>query len=141
METAMNNLKQLEALGRKTWLAGLGAIDSTKSFATKKVDDAITNTNELVSELIEKGEKVEADVQQKVNANLMLDQRVAALKQKLGLNESSTDEKVDELTAKVDALFVAVNDLIASEKSAEKTSAKTATKPAKKATPKAAASK
>jgi ribosome assembly protein YihI (activator of Der GTPase) len=128
----MSNLKQLEALGRKTWLAGLGALDSTKSFATKKVDDALTNTNELVSELIEKGEKVEADVQEKVNKNLMLDQRVAALKQKLGLSENSTDEKVDELTAKVDALFLAVNELIAQEvvdtKSEKKAPAKTAKK-------------
>jgi hypothetical protein len=140
METVMNNLKQLEALGRKTWLAGLGALDSTKSFATKKVDDALTNTNELVNELIEKGEKVEADVQDKVNKNLMLDQRVAALKQKLGLNENSTDEKVDELTAKVDALFVAVNGLIAQE-SLDAKPEKTAAKPTKKTAPKATTTK
>ncbi len=125
----MNTLKNVEKLGRQAWLASLGAYGSGWKYAVQKFDQTYSKTNELVNEFITEGEKIEHDLQEKLKAKELLENKIVALKHKLGLDEKQEEERLDELSSKVDALTLAVNKLVES-KSAEKalTAKATATK-------------
>ena len=132
----MNTLKNVEKLGRQAWLAGLGAYGSSWKYAVEKFDQTYTKTNVLVNELISEGEKIEVELKEKMKAKEILDSKIVALKDKLGLNEVSEAERLAELTSKIDVLADAVTKLVET-KLAEK--ATKMTKPtAKKAPTKAA---
>lgn len=134
----MATLKDVEKLGRQAWLAGLGAYGSGWKFAVEKFDETYAKTGEVLNELITEGEKIEQDIQEKLKAKEILDEKIVALKSKLGLDEPSEDEKLQEIDAKVDKLTTAVNALVEA-RLAEQAPAKKA--PAKKATAKKAAAK
>jgi len=133
----MNTLKNVEKLGRQAWLAGLGAYGSSWKYAVEKFDQTYTKTNVLVNELITEGEKIEVELKEKMKAKELLDTKIVALKDKLGLNEASEAERLGELTSKVDALTDAVTKLTEvrlTEKATKVTKAaakKTATKTTK----------
>jgi len=131
----MATLKDVEKLGRKAWLAGLGAYGSGWKYAVEKFDETYSKTGEKLNELIAEGEKIEQDIQEKLKAKEMLDEKIVALKTKLGLNEQSEAEKLEALNTKLDDLTSAVNKL-AEAKAAEKPAPKKA--PAKKAATKKA---
>lgn len=109
----MNTLKNIENMGRQAWLASLGAYGSGWKFAVDKFDETYAKTNELVTDLISEGEKIEKELQEKLNAKEVLDEKIMELKDKLGLNELSEVERVEQLTAKVDHLTAAVSKLVA----------------------------
>jgi hypothetical protein len=125
----MSTLKDVEKLGRQAWLASLGAYGSSWKYAVEKFDQTYTKTNVLVNELISEGEKIEVELKEKMKAKEILDSKIIALKDKLGLNEASESERLAELTSKVDILADAVTKLVET-KLAEK--ATKVTKPAAK---------
>ncbi|TQV76597.1 phasin family protein [Aliikangiella marina] len=134
----MASLKDVEKLGRQAWLAGLGAYGSGWKYAVDKFDETYAKTGEMLNELITEGEKIEQDIQEKLKAKEILDEKIVALKDKLGLNEPDEAEKLQEIDAKVDKLTTAVNALVEA-RLAEQAPAKKA--PAKKAPAKKAAAK
>ena len=100
----MNTFKKAEKLGRQAWLASLGAYGSGWKYAVEKLDEAYTKTNTLMSELVSEGEKLEADLQEKLKARVALDTKIDALKDKLGLNDVSDSERLAELDKQLDGL-------------------------------------
>ena len=127
----MSTLKNVEKLGRQAWLASLGAYGSSWKYAVEKFDQTYIKTNVLVNELISEGEKIEVELKEKMKAKEILDTKIVALKDKLGLNEASEAERLAELTTKIDILTDEVTKL-AEAKLAEK-AAKVTKAPAKKA--------
>ena len=57
-----------------------------------------------MSELVSEGEKLEADLQEKLKARVALDTKIDALKDKLGLNDVSDSERLAELDKQLDGL-------------------------------------
>jgi len=104
----MNTFKKAEKLGRQAWLASLGAYGSGWKYAVEKLDEAYTKTNSLMSELVSEGEKLEAELQEKLKARVALDTKIDALKDKLGLNKESDSDRLSELDKKLDMLVDAV---------------------------------
>ena len=119
----MNTFKKAEKLGRQAWLASLGAYGSGWKYAVEKLDEAYTKTNTLMSELVSEGEKLEAELQEKLKARLVLDTKIDALKDKLGLNKASDADRLAELDTKLDVLVDAVTayaDKLSTKKPAKK---------------------
>jgi len=121
----MSTFKKAEKLGRQAWLASLGAYGSGWKYAVEKLDEAYTKTNTLMSDLVSEGEKLEAELRDKLNAKEVLDTKIHALKDKLGLNEASDSARLAELDSKVDDLISAVSKL--AEAPAKKVTKKTKT--------------
>jgi len=85
-----------------------------QKFAVEKFDETYARTNEFVNELVSEGEKLEKELQEKIDARGVVDERVKELKAKLGLDEVSETDKIEELTAKVDNLTVKITKLVKS---------------------------
>jgi polyhydroxyalkanoate synthesis regulator phasin len=128
----MNNIDMIkekaataEEMARKVWLAGLGAYGKGYEEVKGRFEALSTDSNKLFDELVVKGEKLESegkgkvkDVQTKVVAKTEIESRIETVRTKLGLNNTDTETKIEELNTKIDALTAAV--------------AKLATKPAVK---------
>lgn len=124
----MSTFKKAEKLGRQAWLASLGAYGSGWKYAVEKLDETYTKTNALMSDLVSEGEKLEAELLDKLKARKVLDTKIDALKEKLGLNEESDSARLAELDSKVDDLISAVENLVAKPVKKEAKKTKTATK-------------
>lgn len=114
-----------EDMARKVWLAGLGAYGKSYEEMKGRIEALTTDSNKLFDELVAKGEKLEAEgkgkveeVKNEVVAKTEIESRIETVRSKLGLNNTDNDQKIEELSAKIDALTAAV--------------AKLATKPAAK---------
>ncbi len=114
----MSTFEKAEKLGRQAWLASLGAYGTGWKYAVEKLDETYTKTNALMNELVSEGEKLEAELQQKLNAKAVVEDKISALKDKLGLNQATESARLAELDSKVDDLIAAV------EKFAQKPKAK-----------------
>ncbi|MFT4808353.1 MAG: polyhydroxyalkanoate synthesis regulator phasin [Paraglaciecola sp.] len=128
----MNNIDMIkekaataEDMARKVWLAGLGAYGKGYEEVKGRFESLSTDSNKLFDELVVKGEKLETEgkgkvkeVQTKVAAKTEIETRIETVRAKLGLNNTDSDKKIEELSDKIDALTAAV--------------AKLATKPAVK---------
>ena len=137
----MNTAKNTVAMAHKTWLAGLGAYDSGRGKAAIKLDQLFVDGSTFVNDLLEKGESIETQIQAKLKARNMLQDKISALsalKAKFGFGNESRDQQIDMLTQRVDSLIEAVAKL-----SQQNTAVKKATtaKNIKKAPAKPAASK
>ena len=108
----MDTLKNIEKAGRQAWLAGIGAYGTGWKFAVEKFDETYAKTNDFVNDLITEGEKIEKELQEKINAKEIIDEKITELKNKLGLTELSEIERIEQLTAKVDNLTAAVSKLV-----------------------------
>jgi polyhydroxyalkanoate synthesis regulator phasin len=143
--------EKLEKNSRQAWLFGLGALLSGKELIADKIDAYHEQANSLLSDLLQKGEDLDGELSTKVStdktkAKAAIDERVADIRKKLGLDktESESPKTVDSLTQKVDELTAKVAELVAAKETvktpaAKKPAAKKAT--ATKAEPKAAAAK
>lgn len=145
----MKAVKTVEQAGRKSWLASVGAYSESLEKSTDKLDKLYVDSNAFIQDLILRGESVETQLKAKLNMNTkgkaMLEDKIAMLKAKLGMQSDSRDIQLEKLSNKVDNLIDVVAKL-AQQKAAEKTAAKPAAKtPAKttaaKATTKTAATK
>lgn len=112
----MSTLKNVEKLGRQAWLASLGAYGSGWKYAVEKFDQTYAKTNAMVEDFISEGEKIELELREKLKARELLEAKSDELKEKLGLNDPSEEARLNELTAKVDALTVAVAKLVESRR-------------------------
>ena len=119
-------------MAHKTWLVGVGAYDSGREKAADKIDQLFVESSQFVNELLEKGESIETQIQEKLEARKMLKDKISALKAKLGFGNENRDQQIDMLTQRVDSLIEVVAKL-AQQKAAEKKATTTKKAPAKKA--------
>jgi polyhydroxyalkanoate synthesis regulator phasin len=123
----MNNIDMIkekastaEEMARKVWLAGIGAYGKGYEEVKGRFEALSTDSNKLFDELVLKGEKLETegkdkvkDVSAKVAAKAEIENRIETVRTKLGLNNTESDTKIEELNAKIDALTEAVAKLAA----------------------------
>jgi DNA anti-recombination protein RmuC len=106
--TNLDNLKdkvnEAEDFARKIWLAGLGAYGKSIDEVQDRYEKISEDSSKLFNELVEKGEKLEDDTKSKLKEKTNIDARVSEVRSKLGLDKKSTEDKVEELSAKIDAL-------------------------------------
>jgi polyhydroxyalkanoate synthesis regulator phasin len=118
----MNNIEMIkdkvtaaQETARKVFLAGLGAYGKSVEEAKGRFENLSTDSNKMFADLVKKGESLESEgksklieAKDKVTAKADIDNRVVALRSKLGLDQSEADLKIEELNAKIDALTKAV---------------------------------
>lgn len=100
----MSTVKNVEKAGRQFWLAGLGACLVGKEYAVKKMDELLEGTNSLVNGVLAKGATIEGELKDKFQSGFPQDEKILELREKLGLNKESKQDKIARLAAKVDAL-------------------------------------
>tara|TARA_R110001592_G_scaffold1212_8_gene7190 strand:+ start:19328 stop:19693 length:366 start_codon:yes stop_codon:yes gene_type:complete len=113
IEKVKSKVNQAEDLARKIWLAGIGAYGKGFDEAQDQYEKLNTEATKLFNELVVKGEKLEGDTKEKFqtekeNVRSNVEARVADVRTKLGLDKNEADEKIEELSAKIDALTEAV---------------------------------
>lgn len=116
IETIKDKVNQAEDLARKIWLAGLGAYGKGFDEAQGQYEKLNAEATKLFDELVEKGEKLEVEAKdkyeaEKENVKSNVENRVAEVRTKLGLDNDDTDKKIEELSSKIDALTDAVSKL------------------------------
>ena len=118
----MNNIEMIkekaavaEEMARKIWLAGLGAYGKGFEQAQDRFETLSTESNKMFGDLVVKGEKLETEAKgkfteakEKFSEKADIDNRVVVLRNKLGLDQSDADQKIEELSAKIDMLTAAV---------------------------------
>ncbi|XOV78733.1 MAG: hypothetical protein ACFHVJ_17635 [Aestuariibacter sp.] len=138
----MKTVKNIENAGRQAWLAGLGVVLVGKEYATKKFDEVFEGTNSLINEMLSKGTVVESDLKLLLEGKKVDNAKVAELREKLGLNKESKEDRLTRLSAKVEALTDVVHKLVEQQKAEVKAApAKPAAKKAPARKPSATASK
>lgn len=111
LDSIKEKVTQAEEFARKIWLAGLGAYGKSFDEVTGRVENLNGEAAKVFEELVAKGEKIEAGAKDKFKAKadrLQVKARVNEVREKLGMNDKSNSEKIDELTAKIDALTATV---------------------------------
>lgn len=108
LDSIKAKVNEAEDFARKIWLAGLGAYGKGFDEAQGRYEKLSTEATKVFDELVAKGEKLETETKSKIKEKTNLDERVAEVRQKLGLDSNDTDAKVEELSAKIDALTEAV---------------------------------
>jgi poly(hydroxyalkanoate) granule-associated protein len=118
--TKLDNIKETanaaEDFARKIWLAGLGAYGKGYDEAKGRFEELNADTSKLFNELVSKGESLEAEAKDKFKERQeelteQADERIAKVRESLGLEKSDTDDKIEELSAKIDALTEVVEKL------------------------------
>jgi polyhydroxyalkanoate synthesis regulator phasin len=123
----MNNIEIIkekaataEEIARKVWLAGLGAYGKGYEEVKGRFEALSTDSNKLFDELVVKGEKLETEgkgivkeVSTKVATKTEIETRIETVRTKLGLNNTDSDQKIEDLNTKIDALTAAVAKLAA----------------------------
>lgn len=101
-----------EDFARKIWLAGLGAYGKSYEEIQGKIEDV--NVSKVFEELVSKGEKLEAEAKDKIKEKTDFDVkgRVEEVREKLGMNNKSNSEKIDDLAAKIESLAATVEKLV-----------------------------
>ena len=108
--TKLDSIKEkvnvAEDFARKIWLAGLGAYGKSYDEVQERVEGLNTEASKVFEDLVNKGEKLEADakVKLKEQTDLHVTERVSEVREKLGMNSKSNSEKIDDLTSKIEAL-------------------------------------
>ena len=131
----MNTIENIEKLSRKTWLATIGFYGAGWKYAVEKFDETYTKTNEMISDLVTEGEKIEKDLKEQFESKVQIDAKVAELKEKLGLTEMTEADRIDALSIKVDQLTASVAALVKKREAAAKKAAPAAKKAAPKKAP------
>ena len=93
-----------EDVARKIWLAGLGAYGKSVDGVQGQYEKVNADTNRVFNELVAKGELLEGETKTKIKEKTAVDQRIADVRKKLGLDKSSQENKIDELNKKIDDL-------------------------------------
>lgn len=118
----MKAVREIETVGRQTLLASAGVLGESLDIATDKLDKLYVNGNAFVSELVSRGEAVEhqfkAKLNEKFKGKMMLEDKIAILKEKLGMSNRNRDIQLEKLSTKVDNLIEVVAKL-AQQKAAE----------------------
>lgn len=107
LDSIKEKVTQAEDVARKIWLAGLGAYAKSYDEVQEKAGEISKETSKIFEDLVKKGETVEAEAKGKFKEKadeLKINERVEEVREKLGLNDKSNSEKIDELSAKIDKL-------------------------------------
>ena len=107
IESIKDKVSQAEDFARKIWLAGLGAYVKSYDEVQEKAGNISDEATKMFEELVAKGETVEAETKDKFKEkaeDLKIKERVAEVREKLGMNSKGTNDKIDELSAKIDSL-------------------------------------
>ena len=115
----LNMAKKSIVLAHEILLASVGIYDSGREIMTDKFDQLFFDSSKLFNDLLQKGEALEAQIQAKIEAKKMLQDKISALKARLGFGNESRDQQIDMLSQRVDSLIEAVAKL-AQQKAAEK---------------------
>lgn len=113
LETIKSKVGDAEEFARKIWLAGLGAYGKSFDEVQGQYEKLNVEASKVFEELVSKGAELETDAKGKFKEKANIEERVAEVRQKLGLDKQSADEKIAELSAKIDALTDAVAKLSA----------------------------
>lgn len=116
-ETIKGKINEAEEFARKIWLAGLGAYGKTFDEAQGRYEKLSTEATKVFDELVNKGESLEEEAKTKFKATTSdVETRVSEVRKKLGLDSADqSEQKIEELSAKIDALTEAVAKLAASK--------------------------
>ncbi|WP_100642850.1 phasin-related domain-containing protein [Alteromonas facilis] len=108
---------EAEEFARKIWLAGLGAYGKSIDEAQGRYEQLSTDAQKVFEDLVVKGEALETNAKGKFKQTTTeVEGRVADVRKKLGLdNNDNADQKIEELSAKIDALTEAVAKLAAAK--------------------------
>ena len=111
LDTIKNKVAEAEDFSRKIWLAGLGAYGNSYDEVQGRYEKLNAEASKVFEDLVEQGVKLETQAKEKtteVKAKFIekanVTERVAEIRQKLGLDTEGSSDKIDELTAKIDAL-------------------------------------
>ncbi|GAA6185082.1 MULTISPECIES: phasin family protein [Alteromonadaceae] len=113
LDAIKSKVSDAEDFARKIWLAGLGAYGKSFDEAQGQYEKLTSEAGKVFEELVEKGEVLETEAKAKIKAKTNVEERVTEVRKKLGLDSSSSEDKVEELSAKIDALTDAVAKLAA----------------------------
>jgi hypothetical protein len=119
----LNTARKTIALAHKTFLASVGVYDSGREIAANKFDQLFVDGSILANDLLKKGESLEAQLQAKIEAKRMLQDKISALKARLGFGSESRDQQIDMLSQRVDSLIEVVAKLAQQKAAAKKTPA------------------
>lgn len=113
IEIVTTKVNQAEELARKIWLAGIGAYGKGFDEVQDQYEKLNTETTKLFNDLVDKGEVLEGEAKEKFQSEKdslksNVEARVADVRSKLGLDKNDSDEKIEALSAKIDALTEAV---------------------------------
>lgn len=113
LDSIKSKVGEAEDFARKIWLAGLGAYGKSFDEAQGRYEKLSTEAGKVFEDLVAKGESLESEAKDKLKAKTNVEERVAEVRKKLGLDKTGNDQKVEELSAKIDALTDAVAKLAA----------------------------
>lgn len=113
LDTIKGKVTEAEDFARKIWLAGLGAYGKSFDEAQGQYEKLTTEAGRVFEDLVEKGESLETEAKAKIKSKTNVEVRVAEVRRKLGLDKAGSEDKVEELSAKIDALTDAVAKLAA----------------------------
>jgi len=100
----MSTKDTVQKFARNVWLAGLGAYGKGTETVTQTIDKAYEESNQLFNDLVTRGSEIQTSLEAKLKQQSLFEQRVDDVRAKLGLTSSVSDEQIDQLSAKVDAL-------------------------------------
>jgi hypothetical protein len=121
----LNTAKKIIALAHKALLASVGIQGCGREIAANKFDQLFVDGSVLANELLRKGASLEAQLQAKIEAKKMLQDKILALKARLGFGSESRDQQIDILSQRVDSLIEVVAKL-AQQNAAERKTASAA---------------
>jgi len=104
LEVIKEKFDVAEDTARKIWLAGLGAYGKSIDSVQGQYEKINADGNRIFNELVAKGEALETETKEKIKEKTAVDQRIADVRQKLGLDKSAQENKLDELNKKIDDL-------------------------------------
>ena len=142
----MKSVQKLDSVRRQAWLAGIGAVDTGRELVADKFDKIFVDSSVFINKLCAKGGSLDTQLQAKLRSRKMMEDKIAFLREKLGMRSVNRDQQLEDLSTKVDTLIDVVAKLALqkatvkpAEKAAAKPAAKVAAKPAAKAAAKHAA--
>lgn len=125
----MSTKDKVQGFARNIWLAGLGAYGKGSEVVTDKLDKAYEESNQLFNDLVTKGAEIQESMEAKIKAKTQFESKVDEVREKLGLNSDVSDNQIDELTAKVEALTNIVTELAEKKLKEQQTAEQVAEKP------------
>jgi polyhydroxyalkanoate synthesis regulator phasin len=108
LDNIKGKVTEAEEFARKIWLAGLGAYGKSFDEAQGQYEKISAEATKVFEDLVVKGSKLETEAKDKFQVKANVESRVSDVRKKLGLDKVSSDQKVEELSAKIDALTDAV---------------------------------
>ncbi|MBT8448428.1 MAG: phasin family protein [Gammaproteobacteria bacterium] len=116
IDTIKEKTNAAEDFARKIWLAGLGAYGKGYDEAKGRFEGLNEDASKLFNELVAKGETLEAEAKDNIKEKQteltdMADERIAKVRESLGLEQADSEDKIEELSAKIDALTEIVEKL------------------------------